>query len=47
MELFVIISNGWKPLTTITKCSILYVTAVLDPPLEYKSQKLKTNGYKC
>ena len=25
--------NGWKPLTTITKLSILDVAAVLDPPL--------------
>ena len=34
MELFVIIVNGWKPLTIITKCSILDVVAVLDPPLD-------------
>ena len=33
MELFVIIANGWKPLTTITKSFILDVAAVLDPPL--------------
>ena len=33
MELFVIIVNDWKPLTIITKCSILDVAAVLDPPL--------------
>ena len=33
IELFVIIANGWKPLTIITKCSILDVVAVLDPPL--------------
>ena len=33
MELFVILVNGWKPLTTITKCFILDVAAVLDPPL--------------
>ena len=33
IERFVIIVNGWKPLTTITKCSILDVAAVLDPPL--------------
>ena len=31
MELFVIIVNGWKPLTIITKSSILDVAAVLDP----------------
>ena len=33
MERFVVIVNGWKPLTIITKCSILDVEAALDPPL--------------
>ena len=33
MEHFVIIVNGFQPLTFITKFSILDVTAVLDPPL--------------
>ena len=33
MEHFVIIVNGWKPLTSITNCSILDVAAALDPPL--------------
>ena len=33
VELFVIIVNGWKPLTIITKSSILDAAAVLDPPL--------------
>ena len=33
MEPFVIIVNGWKPLTIITKHSILDVAAGLDPPL--------------
>ena len=33
MEHFVIIVNGWKPLTIIAKSSILGVAAVLDPPL--------------
>ena len=33
MERFVIIVNGWKPLTIITKRSILDVSAVLDLPL--------------
>ena len=33
MECFVIIVNSWKPLTIITKRSILDVAAVLDPPL--------------
>ena len=36
MELFVIIVNGWKPLTNITKCSILDVAAVQDPLLKGK-----------
>ena len=31
MERFVIIVNGWKPLTIITKRSILDVVAALDP----------------
>ena len=34
MDLFVIIVNGFHPLTIITKCSILDVAAVLDPPLQ-------------
>ena len=34
MECFVIIVNGWKPLTIITKHFILDVAAALDPPLE-------------
>ena len=33
MEHFVIIVNGWKPLTIITKSSTLDAAAVLDPPL--------------
>ena len=35
MERFVIIVNGWKLLTIITKCSILDVATVLDPSLEF------------
>ena len=35
VELFVIIVNGWKPLTIITKSSTLDVAAVLDPPLHF------------
>ena len=31
MNCFVIIVNGWKPLTIITKQSILDVAAALDP----------------
>ena len=34
MERFVIIVNGWKSLTIITKRSILDVAAVLDLPLK-------------
>ena len=33
MERFMIIVNGFQPLTIITKPSILDVAAVLDPPL--------------
>ena len=33
MERFVIIVNGWKPLTIITKHSILNVAAAVHPPL--------------
>ena len=33
MERVVIIANGWKPLTIITKRSILDAAAVLDPSL--------------
>ena len=33
MEPFVRIVNGWKPLTIITKRSILIVVVALDPPL--------------
>ena len=32
MKRFVVIVNGWKPLTIITKRSILDVAAALDPP---------------
>ena len=38
MEHFVIIVNGWKPLTIITKRSILDVAAVLDQPLSIIAQ---------
>ena len=33
MERFLIVVNGFQPLTIITKCSILDVAATLDPPL--------------
>ena len=36
MERFVIIVNGFQPLTIITKRSILDVAAVLDQPLYFK-----------
>ena len=35
MERFVILVNGCKPLTVITKRFILVVAAVLGPPLEH------------
>ena len=45
MERFVIIVNGWKPLTIITKHSILDVAAALDPSLGSKIWKDSwTNG---
>ena len=33
IELYVIIVNGFQPLTIITKWFILNIAAVLDPPL--------------
>ena len=36
VELFVIIVNGCKPLTIITKCSTLDIAAALDPPSYFK-----------
>ena len=39
-----IIVNGWKPLTIITKCSILDVAAVLDPPLLSRNLTHQTNA---
>ena len=41
VELFVIIVNGWKPLTIITKSSTLDVAAVIDPTLMIMSKKKK------
>ena len=38
MERFVIIVNGFQPLTIITTRSILDVAAALDPPLITRSQ---------
>ena len=37
IERFVIIVNGWKPLTIITKRSVLDVAAALNPPLKHIS----------
>ena len=34
MEHFVIMFNGFEPLTIITKSSILNIAAILDPPVE-------------
>ena len=36
MDHFVIIANGWKPLTIITKRSVLDVASALDSPLELR-----------
>ena len=38
MERFVTLVNGFQSLTIITKCSILDVAAVLDPPLSKCSE---------
>ena len=40
MEYFVIIVNGWKPLTIIAKHSILDIAAALDPPLICKGKEV-------
>ena len=42
MDRLVIIVNGWKLLTIITKCSILDVAAVLDPPLPHAERNIKS-----
>ena len=43
MEHFVIIVNGFQPLTIITKCSILGIAAVLDPSLPLKLHQSLVN----
>ena len=43
MERFVIIVNGWKPLTIITTRSIFGAAAVLDPPLVQVCACVKEN----
>ena len=40
IERFVIIVNGWKPLTIITKRSILDVAVALDPPMNMHTDLL-------
>ena len=45
MERFVIIVNGFQPLTIITKRSILDVAAALDPPLILITEKLYHRNY--
>ena len=39
MERFVIVVNGWKPLTILTKCSILDAAENLEPPLYIENTK--------
>ena len=47
MEHFVIIVTGWKPLTVVTKSSILDVAAVLDPPLHsFQIQIISLDSWK-
>ena len=41
MERFVIIVNGWKPLTITTERSILDVAAALDPPLISNEENIR------
>ena len=41
MEPFVIIFNGFQPLTIITKCSISDVATVLDPLLGFLYSSIK------
>ena len=54
IERFVIIVNGFQPLTIITKRSILDVAAVLDPPLAMilyniwlKTPSCSNRGFPC
>ena len=46
-ELFVIIFNGFQPLTIITKSSTLNVAAVLAPPLNMIKLKMEKKEFKC
>ena len=45
IERFVAIVKGWKPLTIITKCFILYVSAALDPPLQLNYENITVTLY--
>ena len=45
MESFVIIVNGFQPLTIITKLSIVDVTAVLDQPLLFYCAKKNSQHF--
>ena len=45
MKRFVVIVNGWKPLTIIKKRSILDVAAVLDPSLKMELEDELDKGY--
>ena len=47
MEHFVIIVNGWKPLTITTKHSILDAAAALDPPLGILLNSAAFSFLKC
>ena len=47
MEHFVIIVNGWKPLTIITKSFILDVAAVLDLLLVSSKENLEIQVSSC
>ena len=48
MECFVVIVNGFQPLTIITKHSVLDVVAALDPPLDTVAKlKLKPQNFIC
>ena len=46
MERFVIIVNGFRPLTIITKRSILDVAAILEPPLGFSWGALQNQDFK-
>ena len=45
VELSVIIVNGWKPLTIITKSSVLDVAAVRDPLLLHEPKDEENSKY--